>query len=261
MKKIGMRVLAFWICVLLLPTELFWSAAAERGSEPPRYMRELSRLVAATASEDDFGEIKLTLGESEMEVDGEKQEISEDGDIAPFVDEEGVLQIPEEAVVGAEAPDESGLLTEEALEAQGYEVQIDHESGTVTITEPYGLCRLIVKTEDGKVQDTYGATQTLSIWDNRTVLQYATKADTEKAAALLEQDASILAWMADVIVSVDATMQATDTNAAVQAARSKCWGTQRVGADTFMQSLDTENAEKVVVAILDTGVDKDHPFL
>ncbi|MDD6062000.1 MAG: S8 family serine peptidase [Oscillospiraceae bacterium] len=217
--------------------------------------------MAATASEDDFGEIRLTLGESEMEVDGEKQEISEDGYAVPFVDEDGVLQIPEEAVAGAEAPDESGLLTEEALEAQGDEVQIDHESGTVSITEPYGLCRLIVKTEDGKVQDTYGATQTLSIWDNRTVLQYATKADTEKAAALLEQDASILAWMVDVIVSVDTTVQATETNAAVQAARSKCWGTQRVGADTFMQSLDTENAEEVVVAILDTGVDKDHPFL
>ncbi|MDD6061999.1 MAG: hypothetical protein PUB99_05225, partial [Oscillospiraceae bacterium] len=81
MKRFLVKAAALFLCFALLPTEIIFASAEEKASEPPRYMRELSRLVAATASEDDFGEIKLTLGESEMEVDGETQEISEDGDI------------------------------------------------------------------------------------------------------------------------------------------------------------------------------------
>lgn len=43
----------------------------EKTTEPPAYMRELSCLVTETASEEDFGEIKLTIGESEIEVDSD----------------------------------------------------------------------------------------------------------------------------------------------------------------------------------------------
>ena len=251
MKRFLVKAATLILCFALLPTEIIFASAAEKVSEPPRYMRELSRLVAATASEDDFGEIRLTLGESEMEVDGEKQEISEDGDIAPFVDEEGVLQIPEEAVAGAEAPDESGLLTEEALEAQGYEVQIDHESGTVSITEPYNLCRLIVKTEDGKVKDNFGATHEIRVSNNRTVLQYADKAATAQAAERFAQEEKVLFCEPDSICFASS----------VEADREyKCWGSTAAGADQFMATLP-RRLPQVTVAVIDTGVDLDHPFL
>ncbi|MGN0636195.1 MAG: S8 family serine peptidase [Acutalibacteraceae bacterium] len=253
MKRFLVKAATLILCFALLPTEIIFAVAAETASEPPRYMRELSQLVAATASEDDFGEIKLTLGESEMEVDGEKQEISEDGYAVPFVDEDGVLQIPEEAVAGAEAPDESGLLTEEELEAQGYEVQIDHESGTVTITEPYGLCRLIVKTENGKVQDNFGATHEIRVSNNRTVLQYSDKAATAQAAKQFSKAEDVLFCEQDSLYSI----------CAVEAGReNKCWGTEVAGADQFMATLpDTKDLPQVTVAVIDTGVDLDHPFL
>lgn len=237
------------LCFLFLPIESLRTYAENGAAEPPRYMRELSRLVAATAREDDFGEIKLTIGESEMEVDGKAQPIKDDENVVPFVDENDELQIPVEVIDEADLNGRC-FLSEEELEAQGYAVEFDTETNKIRITEPFGLCRLIVETANGKVDNTYGAAQRLVVSDNRTVLQYADKDATAKAAAQFDRDETILNWCPDFLVTADAV-----------SAEYKCWGTARAGADSFMQSLDTENAGEVIVAVLDTGVDMEHPFL
>ena len=84
MKRTTKRLLAILLCLAVLPVEGFAAWAKERTTEPPAYMRELSRLVAATANDDDFGEIQLTIGEPEMEVDGETQPITDDESGDPF---------------------------------------------------------------------------------------------------------------------------------------------------------------------------------
>ena len=247
MKRMTKRMLAFCLCLLVLPVDGLAARAEDKAAEPPRYMRQLSRMVAA-AGENSFGEIRLTVGAPEMDMDGESRPIADGETVVPYVDEDGVLQIP--ASVLEEADAAGSYLSEDALQAQGYDVAFDADDGTIRITEPFGLCRLIVRTRDGKVGNTYGAVQTLAVSDNQTVLQYADKDAAAFAAEQFERDETILSWYADFVVT-----------AAAVSAQSGCWGTARAGADAFTQSLDTADAEEVVVAVIDTGVDAQHPFL
>lgn len=219
-------------------------------SGPPAYMRELSRLVAATASDSDFGRITLTVGEPEMEVDGETQPISEEEYVAPFIDEEGEVQIPVGVIEEADL-NGSGFLSEEELEEQGYDVQMNDTTGEITITEPYQQCRLIVKTANGKVKNTYGATHVIRVSNNKTVLQYADKFAAKRAAEAFETEADVLFCAPDSICTICASSAAAEYT---------CWGTEVAGADQFMASLP-DDLPQVTVAVIDTGVDMDHPFL
>lgn len=258
MKQASKRLLAILLCLAVLPVDGFAVWAKGKVVEPPAYMRELSRLVAATASESDFGRITLTVGEPEMEVDGETQPITDDGYAAPFVDENDELQIPVE-VIGEADLNGSGFLSEEELEEQGYDVQMNDTTGEISITEPYGLCRLIVKTADGKVRNTYGATRKIAVSGNKTVLQYADKEAAAAAAAKLRADPSVLACVPDKLVSIDA--QTSPDNVYVNYPGSRCWGTQRSGADAWMNTHADDRLAEVIVAVIDTGVDAAHPFL
>ena len=249
MRRLLMRMIVLLLCIAFLPIENMFVSAENKKYEPPSYMRELSRLVMETASEDDFGEIRLTIGESEMEADGETKPITDDERIVPFVDENDELQIPVEVIDEADL-NGSGFLSEEELEKQGYDVQMD-ESETVIITEPYQQCRLIVKTTNGKVNDTHGATHVIHVSNNKTVLQYANKESAAKAAAAFKRDADVLFCAADGICSVSATTESTEYT---------CWGTEVAGADQFIAGLP-DDLPQVTVAVLDTGADMDHPFL
>ena len=242
------KILIILVC-FLLPLDNITVCAIDTSSEPPAYMRELSRLVAATASEDDFGEIKLTVGEPEMEVDGETQPITDDGYTAPFMDENGEVQIP--AVLFDDVQDEVGAVSPAELEEKGYEVRTDIQSGSITVTEPYGLCRLIVKTQDGKVRNSFGATHEIHVSNNRTVLQYADKAAAEQAAVAFAKEKDILFCEPDGFCTISSI---------TAEAAYKCWGTKAVGADQFMATLPND-LPQVTVAVIDTGVDLDHPFL
>lgn len=250
MKRTTKRLLAILLCLAVLPVDGFAAMAEGKVTEPPTYMRELSRLVAATESDDDFGEIKLTIGEPEMEMDNETQSITDDECIVPFVDENNELQIPVE-VIGEADLNGSGFLSAEEMKEQGYDVQTDDSTGTVIITEPYQQCRLIVKTTNGKVHDTHGATHVIHVSNDKTVLQYADKESAAKAAAAFKRDADVLFCAADGICSVSATMESTEYT---------CWGTEVAGADQFMAGLP-DNLPQVTVAVIDTGADMDHPFL
>ena len=262
MKRMTKRLLAILLCIAVLPVEGIAVRANDTATEPPAYLRELSRLVMETASEDDFGEIRLTVGESEMQIDSETKPIADDESIVPYVDDNDVLQIP--AGVIGEADAVGDYVTEEALEAQGYAVSFDEAEGDVRITEPYGLGRLVVKTADGTVANTYGAVRTLAISDNKTVLQYADKQSAAAAAEQLRADPAILACAADRIVSVDMTTQdaePTNINLVGGYGNTVCWGTTRTGADEWMQTHANDDLAEVVVAVIDTGVDASHPFL
>ena len=251
MNRFPKKLLAIVVCFFLLSLDhiTVWAREAkERPLEPPAYMRELSRLVAATANDSDFGEIQLTIDEPEIEVDGETQLIDEDAYAVPYIDENGEAQIP--AVIFDDVPDEVGAISPAELEEKGYDVQVNEMAGTITITEPYGLCRLIVKTADGKVRDNFDAVRELHVSNNRTVLQYADKAAAERAANRFAQEKDILFCEPDGFITACAASETTYKN----------WGTTAAGADQFMATLP-DNLPQVTVAVIDTGADVNHPFL
>lgn len=250
MKRVTKRTLALILCVLLLPLDGLAAWAKGKVTEPPAYMRELSRLVAATASDSDFGRITLTVGEPEMEVDGETQPISEEEYVAPFIDEEGEVQIPVGVIEEADL-NGSGFLSEKELEEQGYDVQMNDTTGEITITEPYQQCRLIVKTANGKVKNTYGASHVIRVSNNKTVLQYADKFAAKEAAEAFETEADVLFCTPDSVCTICASSAAAEYT---------CWGTEVAGADQFMATLPVD-LPQVTVAVIDTGADMDHPFL
>lgn len=220
--------------------------------EIPVYTKELLELIEKTEKPEAFGSIQLTMGESEMVVDGESQKISENEHITPFMDAEGSLQIPGEALIGSSLS-ESETYSQEALEDAGYEVHMDDETGLVLITEPYSLCRIKVKTKSGKLLDTYNATQVVECPDREFVLQYATKEETVFAAKQFEADDNIIFCVADAIVT--ASSESVEST-------YKSWGTGVVDVDSYIRQLPpSEERSEIVIAVLDSGVDMNHPAL
>ena len=247
MKRTTKRLLALTLCLLLLPLDGLASAMPDRAPKPPRYMRELSRLVASAQTEDAFGEIELTLGEPEMTVDGETQDIPAE----PYMDEDGEVRIPT-AVIGEPEALEGTFLTKDELEKEGYVVDVD--DGNVCIADVYGLCRLVVKTTGGKPMRTDGVIGSVAMPGDRYVLQYADRVLTMRAAEALKAQEDVLACVPDQLVTIDADEETSDAPIA--------WGTYYSGADVFRRTFsDASQLPQITVAVVDTGVDLTHPFL
>lgn len=254
-KHIKTRIIALCSALMICHSVGFRIAAQNFPiiQSPPRYMRELSRLVAETASDDDFGEIRLTVGEPEMVVDGETRQITDDERIVPYIDENSDLQIPAEVIDDA-GLNGSGFLSEEELEKQGYDVDYNMETDSLTVFDSYSSCRLIIKTSGGKPGEDGGALARVSMPGDRYVLQYADRYDAMRAAELFRTSEDILACVPDRRVHVDAISNPD--------ASSVCWGSVYAQADSFMQNLpDAGSLPHIVVAVVDTGVDMEHPFL
>lgn len=259
-------------CLMVYGSFAVFASALADGSfsaSPPAYMKALSELVKSTADENAFGRIELTVGSPEMSIDGSTRQISPDESQAPVI-EGGEVLIPKEVLdidsdnvaksgteSAAEVPEsDNTLLTVDELEARGYEVTCDSMSGTILITEPFQSMRLVVKTKTGNVKNTYGATTVIKVSNNKTVLQYASKEEAKSASEKLSADAAVIFCEQDSICTIH------DTAGGEAAVSYKSWGTTRVGADEYMNSLpDASALHEVVVAVIDTGIDVDHPFL
>ncbi|MCR4615714.1 MAG: S8 family serine peptidase [Clostridiales bacterium] len=252
------------------------SMANNTVTEVPEYVHRLSRLVKSKMNETDFASIELEIGNPEMVIDGQAQPISADESIVPVI-ENGEINIPE-AVIGAvpDIPEVQGncgndeevnrKITEPELEALGYDVEYNEETEKILITEPFQQMRLLVKTETGRVSKTYGATDVINISNNVTVLQYDSKEKTKTAYDRFRNDPQVLICAQDSLLYMEDCRKEEVQTVSVQGDEEgspyKNWGTVRVGADQYMANLPmASELEEVVVAIIDTGVDVDHPFL
>ena len=230
---------------------------SSRLAAPQDCVQALSQLVEANWSGDFFSVMTLTAGESEFAIDGEVTAIA----AAPAI-EDGEILLPREAVAELrDLPPEIALrsmqplMTKNEAEALGLEVQTAPDSGGIFVTAPYQTRRLLVKTAKGKLDNTYGALVALPLTDNRFVLQYATEEQARSACLHLSGDLAVLYAEPDGILSANAKIGET---AAVQAALS--WGTGRIGSPAF-QAVLPANPPAVRVAVLDTGLDVNHPLL
>ncbi len=127
--------------------------------------------------------------------------------------------------------------------------------------DSFETARLIVKSEN-KI-DTLNSTAVISGYDDLWVLQFANEHDAEEAYNYYSTRSGIEYVEADkeVILSTpNLTFEPAETADDTQ---YLSWGPTHIGFDSFNSQIVAANAELIetVVAVVDTGVDSEHPFL
>lgn len=263
MKKATKFRLALLLVLTLLLTPLTpLSARAAKTAQPDSsdYMEELCALVADTWEDGFFSSAVLTVGESEMLVDGQPVEISGEAACAPAF-QDGEIQIPEEAVGKladlppsfraseldgrASAQDAGDMLSLAEVNELGLEAELGPEGDTVALSAPFQTARLIVQIGGDRIP-TYGAATVLYAPGDRMILQFDTWEEARDAYEMLSKEPGVRYCEPDCIRAV---------------CDYQSWGTTRVGADRYIDYLDGQSAlYPVTVAVLDTGMDTSHPF-
>ncbi len=122
-------------------------------------------------------------------------------------------------------------------------------------------CRLIVKSPSNI--DTLGAVSVINGYDNLWVLQFENPEETAQAFEYYSTRAGIEFVEADkqVILSIPVTLD--DSPMASDETEHLSWGPAHIGFDIFNSSIKEYGIEttETVIAVVDTGVDSNHPFL
>jgi len=157
-------------------------------------------------------------------------------------------------------------LTELAAE-NNYQVTVDESS--VVLTRKFASRRLIISATT-PINDFYGAVGVTN-YNNLYILQYATEEETKDAYSFYLKQTGLDVWTDDYCW-VDDTECETQSIMPLGLGDSfsyKTWGAEAMHVDDYSQYLNNlVNAQntsytelpEVVVAVLDTGIDTDHPW-
>ncbi len=300
-KRILSIVLTAAILLLMVPGSVFAEEsglpAVDQESDWSgfeAFSSAVSELLGETMEEDYISGITLEVGEPEMVVDGETRPVVENREVTP-VTKDDVILLPVRALAEQEDAEISfdsrtGTATVQTEDGEiaftrgevkaavsdgekeglcvmstepelidgtmyvplhtmadflGYEIETVKEK--VLLTKPYQTKRLIVKS--GKeLPDTYGAVKVISGFRDLHVLQYETEEEARAAHEKL--------LLADNVeyVEPDQVVFAAEAH--------NSWGAEYIGVDTYNEYLQANtDLDEVVVAVVDTGVDKKHEFL
>ena len=142
----------------------------------------------------------------------------------------------------------------------GYE--INYKKDSIEVVRPYLTKRLVVKTTADI--DYMGAVEVVSGYDDEIVLQYATEEDARLAHLAYKENNDIEYIDIDFIVE---TMEVANSQSSTGSTYSyKSWGADAMGVGTYTQNLmnavntNGKSLEENIVAVLDTGIDTDHPW-
>jgi len=139
----------------------------------------------------------------------------------------------------------------------GYDYTVSTDS--ISLFRPFATNRLIVSSATPLVE-TYNAVAVASGYKDLYILQYKTEQDATTAYNNFIMDDTILSVEPDAIVYADSTLE---TEAYINTTYSS-WGANSIGIDEYTEYLvdtvGTDNLNEMVVAVLDTGIDTDHPF-
>lgn len=150
----------------------------------------------------------------------------------------------------------STLPLEEIAIKLGY--HITETPDTIILSRPYALKRLIVKSNNDI--DTLNAINYVSGFGNLHILQFATETDTESAYNYYSESETI------EYVDIDLPIKTAETDLTTEGINDsfsfKSWGAKPLGITEYSNYLiDKYNTlDEVVVGVIDTGIDIDHPW-
>ena len=140
--------------------------------------------------------------------------------------------------------------------------EISYLNQETKLTRPYQTKRVIVKANGNF--DTCGAIEVLNAFGNTYLLQYETEIDAKNAIENLNNQKEVEYAEANLIVSLDDDLPNEYYQAALSSGTFLSWGGEKLGVDDYKEYLQSAIGENyldtITVAVLDTGIDTDHPM-
>jgi len=147
--------------------------------------------------------------------------------------------------------------------------QIEDSEFNVVLTRQFATKRLIIKS-DSVFQDCCGAVA-IANFKNLYIVQYATEIDTSNAYEYYKTQPNIDVWVDEMCWVEDETEPSNNfaTLGLGDSFSYETWGAEKMGVVDYSHYLNdlVENSNnnytklpEIVVAVLDTGIDTDHPW-
>lgn len=124
--------------------------------------------------------------------------------------------------------------------------------------------RLIVTTESGEsIDDYYGAVDSIEPYDDCHILQYASSEDAAVAYKLYENENCVSCVEYDVVFTIEDVYGNESPESESMDSYDISWGAYTAESHEAKEKLNSTQIiqDDVVVAVIDTGVKADHPFL
>ena len=187
--------------------------------------------------------------------DGSAYISSETAEVTLVADSDLALVDSGRESLGADVVEQDGVLyapLDDMAELCG--LDLIEQDGAAVYCKPYQTMRLIVKA-DGRIPDVNEISKSKNSL-GYTVLDFASQQDTQTAYDVLSGNKNVIS------VNWENVYYAEGFNDSDMKTDTLSWGADYIGSPyviNYAQSL--VNRDTVTVAIVDTGVDSDHPFL
>ncbi len=248
MKVIGRRGVALLLAAMIsgsavpataVNLDLGEMASVQRVSD----WSQISELVQGYWQDTYFGEITIDPDTNQSEKDGEKISLRKQFDLSR-TEEDALFRSSETAEQYFDEDTEYHAFTD--------------AEGIVHVRDPYQTCRLIVYAEE--LAGDYGAVEVLHWAEyDEYILQFDSREATEAAYQKLTAELGEDSCFADRVLTADMLLS---EGTGVTTKSCVSWGTAYMGLDILKEQAEEYGLTErdATVAIIDTGIDTDHPF-
>lgn len=238
------------------------------------FTKQLQELQAEY--DDDFvSEITIENNSESYFVDGEENIIVDSADevIEAVVSDDDIevplsvikpyCELPEVSTYSLDNESyEDITVDKEIAEALGFEIDIEDDKAV--LTQPYQTERLIVKSKyDINPLDSVAIVEG---YNDLHIVQFDNQESAKQAEAYYNKQKLIEYAEPDLVVAamdIDYTVEASAvTSKSINYGNHLSWGSESIGVDDYIDYLgDVSELPEIIVGIIDTGIDLDHPFL
>ena len=274
-----MKKIVSMLTAALLLTTLSSPRVVARQDDNDDYLSELSALIQEYSDDNYFGTMSVTIGETNLIVDGEEVPIDNSGTVA-YV-ENGRTMMPVRAIaeaIGADVSYEDDTQTvtvesdekiilmsidEPEMSVNGEAVQLLNAPEIVNDRTMLPV-RDVAEALDCEVswdQETETATFTRPLQTKRLIV-FSNNVNMENAVAAVHGNGYTILQF-DTIADASEYMEKYSSSVLIepdyiQKADSLSWGTSRIGSESYYNQISSV-AGNATVAVIDSGIDYSHP--